>query len=260
MRKNPSFTLLAAGLLLLTVAGRAQAEAPEGSAGMTQEQGAALLEELKQIRVLLERIEAQGQPPSAPPPQRPAPGGKVSVSIKDAPVLGKADAPVTLVEFVDYQCAFCQRFFKDTYPKLKQEYVDTGRLRILVKDMPLGFHKEARSAAHAARCAGDQGRYWAMHDRLFETRKLTDADLASHAEAIGMDKAAYDACMSSGRHLAQIDRDSADAREAGVSGTPSFVVGATAGDRLTGSAIRGALPTAVFTQQIEEALAGRDTP
>ena len=194
--------------------------------------------------------------------QRPAPGGvtvtgPVRTSVADAPFLGRADAPVTLVEFSDYQCPFCQRFFATTLPALKKDYIDTGKLRFVYRDFPLEMHAHAREAAVAARCAGEQGKYWEMHDALFQYQAaLAPAQLAERARALGLDSSRFDQCLTSGRHTASIERGLADGAAAGVQGTPGFVVGKTQpGDTIQGTPIRGAQPLEMFRRIIEQLLA-----
>ena len=228
--------------------------APAGWAeALSQETGEAILQELKQIRTLLERIERSGGLAARPSRKAPA---RVKVALSDRPIRGDKDAPLTLVEFTDYQCPYCQRFFRDTYPQLKAKYIDTGKLRLVVKDFPLSFHKNARKAAQAAHCAGDQERFWEMHDLLFDNANRLQAKLLpGYAEALSMDVAEFDECLASNRHLTAIDGDSRDARTAGITGTPSFVLGKTDGDTLVGARITGAKPLQIFERQIEALLA-----
>jgi protein-disulfide isomerase len=186
-----------------------------------------------------------------------SPTGPVRVSVADAPTLGRADAPVTIVEFSDYQCPFCQRFFATTLPALKQDYIDTGKLRYVFRDFPLEMHPQAHQAAEAAHCAGEQGKYWEMHDGVFQNqRALAAPQLAELARAVGVDGAAFDACLFSGRQAARVDRGLADGAAAGVQGTPGFVVGKTRpGDVVEGTLIRGAQPVETFRRTIEQLLA-----
>ena len=85
-------------------------------------------------------------------------------------MLGSANATITLIEFTDYQCPFCSRHFNQTYEQIKKDYIDTGKVKFYLRDFPLGFHPNAQKAAEAARCAGDQGKYWEMHDALFKNQ------------------------------------------------------------------------------------------
>ena len=209
------------------------------------------LEDIKRQLGELFRLMGQRQGPTQPV-------GPVRASIADAPTLGKADARVTLVEFSDYQCPFCARFAQATLPALKRLYIDTGKVRYVFRDFPLDqIHPEARKAAEAAHCAGDQDRYWEMHDRLFQNqRALAVAELQEHARQLGLDGAAFDDCLASSRHAARVAKGLADGTAAGVQGTPGFVVAVTKpGDVAEGTPVRGAQPLEVFRQLIERLLA-----
>lgn len=228
--------------------------APARADGLTERQGQAILNELRQIRQLLQRMERSGAAVTAQPRRRPV-AANMRVSSKGRPTLGDPDAPITLVEFTDYQCPFCNRFFKTTFPALKKAYIDTGKMRFVVKDLPLAFHANARKAAQAAHCAGDQGKFWAMHDILYSNAtRLQEAALAGYADRISLDLPAFLGCLESGRHLATIDSDAAEAGAAGIRGTPSFVLGPSTDDVIGGVHIRGAQPFAVFEGQIKALL------
>ena len=128
--------------------------------GITREQADEILNELRQIRQLLENQAAAG------PQQSGEQIIKAKVSIQGAYALGSRDAPLTMVEFTDFQCPFCQRFHVNTFAELKRDYIDTGKLRFVSRDLPLDFHPNAMQAAEAGRCAGEQGQFWAMRDRM----------------------------------------------------------------------------------------------
>ena len=141
--------------------------------------------ELKSLRGLIEA--RLPQRPSQPPR---AVTGKVD--IKDNPTLGNDDASLVLVEFSDFQCPFCGRHSKNTFPQIKKEFVDTGKIRYVYKDFPLAFHKLAQKAAEAAHCAGEEGKYWEMHELLFANQqKMAEDDLIGHSEELGLDKTAF---------------------------------------------------------------------
>src|SRR5262249_6919584 len=136
---------------------------------INKEQADAIISELKQIKQLLERQQGQlarltAPQPADTPPQR----GQMSVA-EGWYAVGRADAPVTIVEFADYQCPFCKRFHMNTYSELKKNYIDTGKVRFVSRDLPLEFHPYALKAAEAARYAGDQGKYWELRDALYST-------------------------------------------------------------------------------------------
>ena len=202
-----------------------------------------------------------GAAPSAAAPSGGSggPSGAAVVDLKaladDDPVLGKDNAPVTIIEFSDYQCPFCRRFYVDTLPQLKKEYIDTGKVKLIFRDFPLSFHPGAQPAAEAAECADDQGKYWEMHDKIFEeqskqgqgTVQFTADDLKTWAKSVaGLDYQRWESCFAAGTHRAEIRKDTADGTQAGVSGTPAFFV--------NGQLVSGAQPFAVFQQIIEAEL------
>ena len=252
--------LLLSGLIMLAAAPDAWPQPPQKPARdlatVTAELGRIKsdLEIVKGQLAQVLRLMNQQRPAQA---ARAAPTGPVRANIADAPTLGRADAPVTIVEFSDYQCPFCQRFFATTLPALKKEYVETGKVRYVYRDYPIDqLHPHARKAAESAHCAGEQGKYWEMHDRLFQQRNaLALPQLSEHARSIGLDVATFDACLSSGRHAARVERGVTDAAAAGVQGTPGFVIGkAIDGDLIEGTPVRGAQPLDAFRQIIDRAL------
>ena len=156
------------------------------------------------------------------------------------------DCKITVVEYSEFECPFCSRV-KPTIEKLLEKY--KGKVRWTVRDYPLPFHKRAKPAAIAARCAQDQGKYWEMYNKLFDNqRKLSDADITSYAKTIGLDMAKYDACVKSpAKALAVIEANTASGSELGVTGTPAFFV--------NGRRLSGALPYPQFEAVFEEELA-----
>ena len=175
-------------------------------------------------------------------------------------MLGSADAPVTVVEFTDYQCTYCLRFIQQTFPRLKEEYIDTGKVRWVVRDMPLGFHKNAHKAAQAAHCAGEQDKFWEMREVLFaNARKLEEENLPNYAQILGLDMMAFDACLASDRHLAAIDKSMQDAGSVQITGTPTFVVGKATGDWVEGKRVVGARNFKIFEDNIRKLLEEKQT-
>lgn len=163
----------------------------------------------------------------------------------DAPVMGPEDAPITLVEFTDYQCPFCQS---------AQQYVDRvmeayeGQVRLVYQEFPLDFHGQAKPAGVAARCAGEQGKFWEMHTGLLRSPGTFDeADLLARALGLGIDGAKFSSCVASGKYDAVIEKAIENGKSLGVSGTPTFF--------LNGRSFSGAQPFEIFQSMIEEELA-----
>jgi protein-disulfide isomerase len=219
---------------------------------------AAMQKELEEIKGLLQAGQAAAPAPAGRPPG--AEKSTAVLSLAGGHVKGEATAKVTLLEFTDYQCPFCGRYFRQTLPQLDKEYVQTGKVKYVVRDMPLEqIHPLALKAAEAANCAGEQGKFWPMHDRLFENQTaLTRKDLQAHAEAVGLDAKAFAKCVDSAQETVKVRTDTIDATRAGARGTPTFYVGLTEPNQLELKAawvIRGAQPYEVFKQAIDSLLA-----
>lgn len=193
-----------------------------------------------------------------PPPPPPFKGADVPLS-GDA-VMGSKDAKVTLVEFTDYQCPFCGRNFQQTFPDIIKEYVNTGKIRYVLHDFPLvQLHPNAFNAAVAARCAGEQGKYWEMHDKLFSNQSALDAkNLPNLAKQAGLDTDKFQACLDNGAEANNVRGDMAAGQKLGVTGTPSFFLGLTnQKDPSTFFAtekISGAQPFTAFKEAIDKVL------
>jgi protein-disulfide isomerase len=166
--------------------------------------------------------------------------------------LGSRNAPVTIVEFTDYQCPFCRGFKSATFPDIRKKYIDTGRVRFVVRDFPLTEdHPEAMLAAEAAHCAGDQEKFWPMHDLLFsDASKLGRNGLLDAAASLKLDMEAFRSCLESGRHNAEIQNDMKVGSSLQINGTPAYFVGKTIGGEVTGVLILGAQPLSVFEGRI----------
>jgi protein-disulfide isomerase len=212
--------------------------------GMTSEQAQQMLDELKQIRQILERQ------PAAPGQAAPV-DDKVSMQLNGGYSLGKADAPLVMVEFTDLQCPFCQQFHNNVFAQIKQNFIDTGKLRFVSKDFPLDFHENARRAATAARCAGEQGKYWEMrHLMIVNADKLQADKLISYAGMVKLDDKKFRECVTFDKFRPEIDKDIAEATAVGVNGTPTFVLGRMKDGKLEGVRIVGAMPYADFDAKI----------
>ena len=216
--------------------------------GITSEQAQDIVNELKQIRQLLEKMQSgqQAQAPDDKVSYRFSPGGFS---------LGDARAPVVMVEYTDFQCPFCQQFHNTAFAQIKANYIDTGKLRFVSRDFPLDFHENARRAATAGRCAAEQGKYWEMrHLMIVNAEQLKADNLITYAANVKLDVPKFRSCLESDRFKAQIDQDIAEGEIAGVQGTPSFVIGRIENDKLEGVRLVGAQPYAQFDVRIQELL------
>lgn len=193
-------------------------------------------------------------------------GTPVGFTADGRPFRGKADAPLTLVEYTDYLCPFCERYFSQTLPTLLEKYVRTGQVKFVVDDFPLAsLHPTAPRGATATLCVAEQGatRFWQMHDALFQAQqqwsRLPDptAFLAATARKAGADMPSYERCMASGRHDARVKQRVAAAEAQGFTGTPTFQFVPASGKTYT---LSGAQPVEVFVRWIDALLAGKEPP
>lgn len=172
----------------------------------------------------------------------------------DVRTLGSADAAITIVEYADYGCVFCRRHAETTRQQIRGEFVDAGKVRYVFRDFPLDrLHPNARKAAEAARCAGDQGRFWEMNELLFvNQRMLGSDDLKLHATGLGLDEDAFDRCLDEGTHARAVRDDEAAGRADGVVATPTFVIARRRTNGTVATArIVGARPIAAFREAID---------
>ena len=184
----------------------------------------------------------------------------MKVNVGGGPGLGKPDAPVTVVEFSDYECPFCQRHFANTLPALKKDYIDAGKVRYVFRDFPLdSIHPQARKAAEAAHCAGEQGKYWEMHDRLFKNQRALMVDnLRGFARDLGLKVEDFNSCLDQGKYATTVSEDLAAGSAVGVTGTPTFFIGKTAADgTIEATSVRGAQPITTFRQVVDRLLEGQ---
>ena len=175
----------------------------------------------------------------------------VQIDLEDDAVKGDANAPVTIVEFSDYECPFCGRHFRDTLPSIISNYIDTGKVKLVFKDFPLNFHPNAQKAGEAAECAGEQGKYWEMHDKLFENQQaLGVTNSKQYAKDIGLNSGDFDECLDSGEMADEIRDDLSAGQGYGVTGTPANFI--------NGILVSGACPYSAFEEAIEAELDGKD--
>ncbi|MAG52526.1 MAG: disulfide bond formation protein DsbA [Nanoarchaeota archaeon] len=168
--------------------------------------------------------------------------------VDDDPFLGDENAPLTIVEFSDFQCPFCSRFKDQTLSQLKSEYIDTGKVKFVYRDFPLSsIHPMAQKAAEATECADEQGKFWEYHDLVFDRQSsLSIGNLKSWAGELGLNSAEFDECLDSGEQADEVANDLKAATAAGGRGTPFFIVG--------NQPLSGAQPFSAFQQAIESQL------
>lgn len=186
------------------------------------------------------------------------PPGRLLVSLDDDPSKGNPEARITMVEFSDFECPFCARFYRQTLPLIERDYVQTGLVNMVYRDMPLGFHKNAVPAHVAAECADSQGRFWEYHDILFDRQAewapldpaSLQAKLESFASELGLDRD-FASCLESPETAREVQHDYAEAVSYGATGTPTFFIG---NDQIGFVKLSGAQPyesfKAVFDRQL----------
>lgn len=260
--------LLAAAIFAATCFGgqlSASAQSAHDQAGLKGEieelkkEQAAMRDELRALRQLIE----QQKPPKVIRRSE-KPFNPVDITVATAPTLGDANAPVTLVEFTDYQCSYCRRHNLYTKPQLIKDFVESGELKYVLRESPIAnIHPNATKAAESALCAGEQGKYWDMNERLFQNQnRLQSEDLIAHAEAIQLDMMSFKECLEGNKYAEHVRGDFRDAARAGVTGTPTFFFGRTDPDnpdkiRAT-KILRGAHPYAAFKRKIDDLIAEAD--
>lgn len=199
------------------------------------------------------------------PTQQPTQPSQVKASADDDAFLGDKNAPVEIIEFSDYQCPFCRKFWTETLPQIKSEYIDTGKVKFVYRDFPLtSIHPGAQPAAEAAECVREQGgdeAYFEMHDKIFSEQNILDGgnpitgpvrgtaqfgttELKKWAQDIGYD---IGSCLDSGKFRSEVQKDLSDATSAGGQGTPYFII--------NGKPLSGAQPFSAFKQIIDAELA-----
>lgn len=206
---------------------------------------------------ILGRAGREGSPGASPavaPDQLAQPEAPAGKPIEEAggvgtlPVKGNEDAPVTIIEFSEYQCPFCGRYSRETLPQITEDYIETGKVKYYFRDFPLSFHQYAQKASEATRCANDQGKFWEYHDQVFENQAtLNEDNLKEWAADLGLDADQFNDCLDEGQFEQVVKKDLADGQTAGVRGTPSFFI--------NGQVLRGAQPYEEFKKVIDEALA-----
>jgi len=187
-------------------------------------------------------------------PDRVQPPQELPRAITDSNTMGDPNAPVHIVEYGDFQCPFCLRFWRDTEPQMIQEYVNTGKVYFEYHSVGAFLGPESGWAAEGAYCAGDQGKFWEFHDTLFtnwsgeNVGDFTKDKLVTYAKSLNLNMPEFESCLSEGKHAGTVDQDAAAAEAAGVRATPTLFINAVK--------VEGAQPYPTLKQMIEDALNG----
>lgn len=248
-------------LLLNPCAATAAANAGANSdAGLAQQikqmqkQLRDMQDEIGKLSGRLEKIEALI--PSPKPPQ------KVNVRLGKALRLGDPKAKLGIVEFSDYQCPYCRRFYLQTFPQLQKSYIDSGKLALLVKNFPLDFHPHAMNAALAMNCFGDQdaNKFWDIQHELFSHQdRLGQAFYKELVKKYGLNQKKFESCVGDAAQRKRVNDDLKYAQSLGVQGTPTFFIGRIQGDQLVDATpVVGAQPYPVFEKIIDSLTKQKD--
>ncbi|MEI6355637.1 MAG: thioredoxin domain-containing protein [Verrucomicrobiota bacterium] len=234
MKSWPWFTPLGVAVLVTACwSNPARGQAPQ-AAPSVQEQIEALkagqerlLAELKELKALLKGRTARSEYAARPA----TPDQVVSVNVHGEPFKGDPASRVAIIEYSDFDCGHCAQHSKEVLPRIDASYIKTGKVRYFFRDLPEAGNTGSSLKARAARCAGEQGKFWEMHDRLFAAQPSLEGDeLAREAQSLGLDGAKLAACVSSGRFAENIRRSGTGAARMGIHGTPAFMVGTVTDD------------------------------
>lgn len=224
-----------------------------GGRGMLQTETQAYVTSSGKLIFIQQIIDTTELPPhtETPAPTEVPEQTRAVVSIDDDYCLGQEDAPVTIIEFSNYQCSWCQHFWSQTLPQIKSEYIEAGKVKFVYRDFA-GGNANAQKAAEATECAGDQEKFWEMHDKVFEGQgEWSGGDVVNitkrYASELGLDEDEFADCLGTGKYAEEVQKDLQDGARAGVSGTPAFFV--------NGIFVTGSKPFEVFKQIIDSELA-----
>lgn len=201
-----------------------------------------ILSELKKIRELLEN---QRGPVRAEPIM-------LKLDVGESPMLGAKEAPLTIVEFTDYQCPYCRQFHRQTYRDIEKLLVDPGKVRFYVMNLPLEKHSNALLAAQAGKCSGEQGKFWQMHDKMQASADDPTIDkLIEYGETVGLRTSELKKCIESGKYKETIQNNVHNIAEKGIRGTPAFIIGKSTQGGVEGELVIGAIPFGMFEQKLK---------
>jgi len=224
--------------------------------GATRDEIKALAQQQQQILNSLNDIKQLLAATMRPNPQPPEPPS--ALSTQDETFRGASAATVAIVEYADFECPYCGQYEHEVYPQISKDYIQTGKVKYFYRDMPLPMHPHSMIASRAARCAGEQGKFWEMHDSLFAKQNLLrDVDMPSRAQELGLDAVKFSECLSSDRYTDELKRSANEGQKMGVDGTPGFFIGTAGPDgKITNlKMILGMRPYDAFKSAIEDSLA-----
>ena len=226
----------------------------QGELTAISQQQKQILDQLSELKQLIAaNAAARPNPQPAAPPS--------ALAIHQESFRGDSRAQVALIEYADFECPYCGQFEREIYPQLSSDYIESGKVRFSYRDLPLEMHPHAMLAARAARCAGEQGKYWEMHDSLFAKQNLLrQADMPGRALELGLDQAKFAECLSSDRYMVEINQSASEAHKMGINGTPTFFIGKIDenGQMIhVGKVIMGARPYEAFKSAIDDMLGSK---
>lgn len=237
---------------LFLCAVNASAQAGPDKVQTSEDQLSQILSTLNDIKQLLaSAVRPTPQPPAAPPS---------ALATNGESARGDSGATVAIVEYADFECPYCGQYEHDIYPQISKDYIETGKVKYFYRDMPLPMHPHAMIAARAARCAGEQGKYWEMHDSLFAKQNLLrDVDMPGRAQELGLDAAKFSECLSSDRFTDELKKSANEAAKMGIDGTPGFFIGTAGPDgKVTNlKMLLGMRPYDDFRSVIDDVLAAK---
>ena len=225
----------------------------KGEVEVLKSQQERIVSELNDLKRLL-----AANPAMRTGPQPPAPPSVLAT--QKEPFRGDSSATVAIVEYADFECPYCGQYEHEVYPQISKGYIQTGKVKYFFRDLPLPMHQRAMGAARAARCAGEQGKYWEMHDSLFAKQNaIREVDMPGRAQELGLDAAKFSECLSSDRYTDEINKSAAEAQKLGIGGTPTFFIGTAGptGDVTNLKMIIGTAPYDTFKSAIEGVLAAK---
>lgn len=252
MKRRQSITIVAGFLMFSTLAldahsrsGVEQSNQPPATSSGDLQEAIRLLREIRDL--LVNRLDSESNRKEYP---------TVTLTVRDnEPFLGARDAPLTMVDYTDLQCQFCAQFAATTFAEIKKNWIDPGKLKYVARDLPLDFHLYALPAARAARCSGEQGRFWEMRHKLVtNAHRLSPEVIQTAAEDLGLDQRSFGACIATRKYDEVIRATVLDAMRVGIQGTPTFVVGRTREDGVEGQVLTGAMRYEFFDRKLQEVL------